>query len=127
MEEKIAEIDFLKKDNQKKEQELRFKDEEMMEIGLNSNSLEKNFGGLQQELRAKDMELKEKKAKIKDYEKRMEILESENSKMTKVFHVKLQEIEDIKGRMGANHEVEELRNSNENFKKMNMVQILQFL
>ena len=106
------------------EQELKFKDEEIMEIGLNSNCLEKDFGGLQHELRAKEMEIKDKKAKIKDYEKRIEILESENSKMTKVFHVKLQEIEDIKGRMGSQNENEELRNSHENYKKMNLVFII---
>lgn len=109
------------------EQELKFKDEEIMEMGLNSNCLEKDCGGLQHELKAKEIEIKDKKAKIKDYEKRIEILENENSKMTKVFHVKLQEIEDIKGRMGSQNENDELRNSNENYKKMNLVFVFSIL
>ena len=126
LEEKTVEFENLSKNYLRLEQNVKFKDEEILEIGLSSNSLEKNYEDLRHGLRDRENEIKEKKNKIKDYEKRIEILEKENSKMAKVFHAKLQEIEDIKGRASPINEIEELRNSNDTFKKINMVIIFTF-
>ena len=72
LEEKTVEFENLSKNYLRLEQNVKFKDEEILEIGLSSNSLEKNYEDLRHGLRDRENEIKEKKNKIKDYEKRIE-------------------------------------------------------
>lgn len=113
----------MRSDLTKLEQQLKFKDEEYLEMKLNSNAHDHSSSGLQKELREKEAEIHEKKAVIKDLEKRNEILEHEIGKLKKLFQEKIHEIEEVKARTFGTHEVEELRNSVENLKKMNMVKM----
>ena len=64
-----------------------------------------------------------KNERLKESERRSEALENEKEKGNKHFLMKLQEIDEMKGRINGGYEAEEIRKQMESLKKINMVYI----